>query len=334
MKYCGRGLPIPALSVAVGRPLLFSLFFPLILSGEILRMKRIAFLPSGADLPDTYVVCSETDNDSLNELIFATMTSTPYIQVWMVYEYRPINCYELVFADTGMYPYPPGIKTGNFSPNDVGDIDRDSLTDLLGRNVEQTQNPESSWYNVVTTQESPRYTSYPESLSWWYRYSYNEIQSAPFYFPSDLDQDNRNELLFLAEGIGITHIFESRGNNQNELVWSRFRVGAWAFAFGDFDLDGRKELATANLASLGRVSVYENTGDNQYELVRVDTVRLPNGSDVFSGNDLDSDGKPEFFVGFVQWVGGEIWDFYLYMWEATGNNTYERTFIERVRDVD
>ncbi len=288
-------------------------------------MKRVYFLRSGqytesAGMP----VCFDTDHNGLNEVIFRTGTIYPSDPLrWEVWECRPFNRYELVFADTGAYPYPPKITTGNFRPYDVGDIDRDSLTDLVGPNNDQTQD---SMYNVVTTQESPNYSFYPESLSWWNRFSFNEVQSAPFYFPYDLDQDERRELLFLAEGIGVTHIFENRGNNQNELIWSRFQVGAWSFAFNDFDLDGRKEFVTANLGSLGRVSVYENTGDDQYEMTYQDTVRIANGSDVFSGNDLDGDGKPEFFVGFHSVPSNT---FYLYMWEATGNNTYQRTLVDQ-----
>jgi len=285
----------------------------------------MAFLPAGSMAAGTYPIGVDSDHNGLNEIIFRVSYK------WEIWEHRPINQYKLVYVDTGAYPYPPGIETGNFEPKDVGDIDQDSLTDLLGPNVERAN---GLLYNVVTIQESPNYTSYPESLSWWYRYSNYAVQTAPFYFPPDLDQDGQRELLFLAEGIGVTYIFENRGNNQNELVWSRFREPAWSFAFGDFDLDGRKEFATANLGSLGRVSVYENTGNDQYEMIYQDTVNLPNGSDVFSGNDLDQDGKPEFFVSFARWVGGNIWDFYLYMWEATGNNTYERTFIDRVRDID
>jgi hypothetical protein len=305
--------------------ILFSILL-LITTVQALRMKRIVFLPHG--LAGGYILCADTDHNDSNELIFQTAGG------WDIWEHHPINEYQLVFSDTAIYPYPPGIEPGNFFPYDVGDIDQDSLIDLLGPNIDNPPNPDSTWYNVVTTQESRNYQSYPESLSWWYRYSYNEIQSAPFYFPPDLDQDNLKELLFLAEGIGVTHIFENRSNNQNELVWSRYQVGAWSFAFGDFDLDDRKEFVTANLGSLGRVSVYENTGEDQYEMTYQDTVRLPNGSDVFSGNDLDGDGKPEFFVGFARIVAGSTWDFFLYMWEATGNNTYERTHITTIRAVD
>lgn len=182
---------------------IFALFFILcsfisLLQGQ-LRMKRICFLQSGLYTEATgRIICCDSDHNGLNELIFSTTFST-YVLEWMVWEYRPLNHYELVFADTGAYPYPPGITTGNFRPYDVGDIDRDSLTDLLGPNEERQLNPDSIYY-VVATQESPDYSSYPGTLSWWYRTS-NLMYSYTYYFTPDLDRDGRREILTF-EGMG------------------------------------------------------------------------------------------------------------------------------------
>jgi len=279
-------------------------------------MKRVAFLQSGL-IHEAYgvPVCYDSDHNGLNEVIFRTTSG------WRILEHRPFNRYELVFVDTGgSYP---GIITAKFRPYDVGDIDQDSLTDLLGPNVEKLLNPDSIYY-VVTTQESPNYSSYPESLSWWYRTS-NLMYSYTYYFTPDLDRDGRREILTF-EGWDSSPIvvIENIGNNQNVPVWRRVNYGS-GFAFGDFDQDSLTEFVTASPGSSGRVFVFENIGNDQYEKVFTDTVLIPNGSDVFSGNDLDGDGKPEFFVAFAV-VGAT---FYLYMWEATGNNTYERTLIDQ-----
>jgi len=293
-----------------------------------LMMKRICFLQSGPDDELTNLICYDSNHNGLNELIFEKVLWT-YVSAWIVWEYRPFNRYELVFADTGAYPYPPGIETGNFLPYDVGDIDQDSLTDLLGPNVEKLLNPDSIYY-VVTTQESPNYSSYPESLSWWYRTS-NLMYSYTYYFTPDLDRDGRREILTF-EGWDSSPIvvIENIGNNQNVPVWRRVNYGS-GFAFGDFDQDSLTEFVTASPGSSGRVFVFENIGNDQYEKVFTDTVLIPNGSDVFSGNDLDGDGKPEFFVAFYSYPRST---FYLYMWEATGNNTYQRTFIDQIQDVE
>jgi len=293
-------------------------------------MKRICFLNSGQYTGSSGIpICCDSDHNGLNEIIFKTAIPTR----WEIWEYRPINLYELVFVDYGAYPGPPGITTGNFAPYDVGDIDRDSLIDLVGPNRDVSVN-QDTLYNVVTTQESPNYSYYPASLTWSYRFTYNAAVSNPFYFTPDLDSDNRNEIIFgtSPQRLGIA-IFENIANNQNVLVWNQISY-SWSFAFGDFDSDGHKEFVTAEGSTLGRVYIYENTGDNQYSPVQVDTVRLPNGSDVFSGNDLDGDGRPEFFIAFARYVGGNTWDFFLYMWEAVGNNAYQRTLIDQIRSSD
>ncbi|NPV14865.1 T9SS type A sorting domain-containing protein [candidate division WOR-3 bacterium] len=302
------------------------LLFPSILLAQIglWRIKRTVYLPYG--LGGAYILCADTDHNGFNEIIFRTRF------LWQIYEHFPFNNYQQVYADTGAYPYPPGIETGNFEPYDVGFLDQDGFTDLVGPNI---RNANDSLYNVVTIQESPDSSSYPESLSWWYKITPDlTVLSNPFYITNDLDDDTKKEILAGVPNLQIgAGIWENVANNQNELVWHRASEDGFSFAYGDFDEDGHKEFVTAGLGSLGRVFIYENTGDNQYELVRVDTVRIPNGSDVFSGQDVDGDGKPEFLVGFAWYLGGPF-DFYLYMWEATGNNSYERTLIDRITDVE
>ncbi len=287
------------------------------------RIKRIVLLPSGLYTgSDGIPICCDSDHDGLNEIIFSTAIPTR----WEIWEHHPyiFNQYQLVYADTGAYPYPPGITTGNFRPFDVGDIDNDSLIDLLGPNYERAN--DTTFY-IITTQESPKYHSYPENLSWWFRHSNNFIGEggAGHYFPPDLDNDDRREILKGSSNpqYGLM-IFENIANNNNQLVYTDNTRDGFNFAFGDFDLDGYYELVTATLGTLGIVDIRENIGDNQYQLIWTDTVRLPNGIDVFSGNDLDGDGKPEFFVAFYS---GNT--FYLYMWEATGNNRFERILIDQ-----
>ncbi|MEO0093167.1 MAG: hypothetical protein ABIK67_02780, partial [candidate division WOR-3 bacterium] len=70
-------------------------------------MKRICFLQTGPDDELTNLICYDSNHNGLNELIFEKVLWT-YVSAWMVWEYRPINRYELVFADTGAYPLPPG----------------------------------------------------------------------------------------------------------------------------------------------------------------------------------------------------------------------------------
>jgi len=62
-------------------------------------------------------------------------------------------------------------------------------------------------------------------------------------------------------------------------------------------------------------------------VVYQDTVRQPNGVDAFTTNDIDGDGKPEFYVAYENVPRGKM---YLYMWEMVGDDNYSRTLVDSV----
>lgn len=53
----------------------------------------------------------------------------------------------------------------------------------------------------------------------------------------------------------------------------------------------------------------------------------PNGADVFTTNDIDGDGKPEFYAAFENVPRGKM---YLYMWEMVGDDEYTRMLLDSV----
>ncbi|MFO7675882.1 MAG: hypothetical protein R6X12_06170 [bacterium] len=283
-------------------------------------MKRIALLPAGPIAPSTSrFVCADSDQDGRQEVIFRTGSIRPEdplrVEIW---EYRPVNRFELVFADTGAYPYPPGITTGNLRISDCGDLDADSLFDLTGLNKDKQGD---SLYDITPMHESPTRHQYPESLVWYAR--------TPTGWPrarhtGDLDADGREELMVPSD-IGLL-VYENVGGNQNELVWRLppGSVDGFELAIEDSDGDGYREFLTAGIGN-GVVSLFKCVGDNQYELAWQDTVGLPNGHDVFSGRNFDVEGKPRFFVRFkvTPW---NRW--YLYMWESVGNNRFLRVQVD------
>jgi hypothetical protein len=281
-----------------------------------MSMRRIASIPSGPyGTGYGRLVCCDSDHDSLPELTFATGTIYPYdplrLEVW---EHQGWNRFSLVYADTGAYPEPPGITVGNAIPFAAGDIDGDGLTDIVCINTDERDS--GLFYDIVMTLESPDLHSYPCSLSWYYRYANNEAIPVPTYYPPDLDGDGHREVL-----LSGTWIWENRGNDSNELVWCNHECGFGAF--GDFGGDGRMELAGG-----GPPQVWECTGDDQYVRVYEDTTYLPPMIDVFMTNDIDCDGRPEFYVTRYSYPDSRMW---LHMYEVESGGGLTRTLVDSLR---
>jgi len=250
--------------------------------GDGMSMRRIARLPFGP-LFDP-VVCCDSDHDSLPELIFrAYYTPGPCrMEFW---EHQDWNRFRLVYADTGAYPEPNGITTGNAVPYDAGDVDGDGLTDIVCSNFEFF-NPDSV-RDITMTLESPDSHSYPSLLSWYYPGCMG-VGLPPVYIRHDFEHDGHNVIFSSLEGKYSACIWRNAGNDSNEMVWrdSTHLCGGYV-VFRDFDGSGRSDVACGGF----RAEVWEDTGNCQLELVWEDTFDAGNGPDVWSTSDIDGSGQ-------------------------------------------
>jgi len=287
-------------------------------SDQFLKMKCMTAIPSGRT--NVTMLSGDSDHDSLGELIFKDGNAYRWIDL----ECSPTNCYDTVLADTGPpYPYPPGPQSGSLEPSDIGDIDVDGLTDVLGYVVDGSFGP---WHWDLITEESSTLHSYPDTISWYAAVcSVPCADYPPCYLAGDLNNDGRQRALLYNAYDGFVDIFKNEGDNNNRLVARLPRMQGLGYAFGDFDSDGIREFVTAGLSTASLTYLYKKVGNDTYALVWTDTVNIPNGADVFSG-DVDNDGVPEFFVRFA-WFPTQYADLYLYMYKATGVNQYRRTLI-------
>jgi hypothetical protein len=298
------------------------------------HIRQTAALSSGQSGIGRFV-CGDSDHDSLPDFSFRQCADSGYVSTWQIWESRLWNRYVLVQSDTcigrvGGIP-PPGMHKGLLATQDMGDADGDGLSEILGANIrffgDSASGQIDSLWSFLCIYESHSPDTYPDTLVWSYLYS-REGWSPAAWYPGDMDRDGHREILF-NDGFR-TCIFENRGDNRYDLVFTTtplFFVGA-DYAFGDFDQDSARDFAFMPIWS-HYLYVYECTGDDQYALV--DSVYSPyhNGSDdVFPGDDLDRDGKPEFFVVYNQLSPTSI--FYVYMYEVTGNNTYEGKQIDSI----
>lgn len=306
------------------------------LSQASLSLKRVALVSSGNDGFGA-VVCADADHDGQAEFSFERATPGQMMWRWETWEQQPVNRYELVKADTCIgNPYPPpGMHKGLLLPCDIGDVDDDGLIEVLGPNAEYfyTGSHWDSTRYYLCSYESADSNSYPDTLTWSYFYGTNNtVAPQPFvWLPGDLDRDGRKEIVFSDARYGQTHVFENRGNNQNELVYlTPAPYAGIDYAFGDFDRDGLREFVTFDATDHRYVWVYECAGDDSFALTWSQPRTFTGGYDIWSGNDLDRDGWPEFFINY--WMYSSRL-FYLCMYEATGNNTYVETLLDTVRHV-
>ncbi len=294
-------------------------------------IKQVAEIESGM-VGFGSAVCGDTDHDSLPEIAFWQRSP----RRWQTWEYRHLNQYELIKSETCLgdpYP-PPGMSKGTFFPCDIGDIDNDGLVEILGVNSEWFYSETGCLHCLydsvrehLCVYESPQPDLHPDTLVWTYHYGTQVTISPHAWFPGDLDRDGHKEILFT--DCGWTYIFENRGDNQNELVYTTpFQHFGYDYAFGDFDQDGAQEFVYSDIHWNGHVYVYECAGNDQYVLTDSVLHYWPNGHDVFSGNDLDQDGKPEFFVVYQRINPYSC--FFIFMYEAVGNNEYEGILVDSI----
>lgn len=91
------------------------------------------------------------------------------------------------------------------------------------------------------------------------------------------------------------------------------------FAIGDFDQDGKTEFFAGGVS--GNVIAFKNCGNNCYQQIWEGTVQTNNAYLLSSTDDIDSNGKPEVWIGGYHFQDGEAIT-RLTIFEASSNNNY------------
>jgi hypothetical protein len=145
----------------------------------------------------------------------------------------------------------------------------------------------------------------------------------------DQDKDGKVEIIALEKRHdlplnGKLHVFENNGDNTYEEVWNNGNafngIEPSALFLGDADDDGKHEIIVGTgwgFANMGKIYVFENTGDDTYENVWNSGSFLSDSVMPGAVGDLDEDGKREIIVG-----SGDL-DSQVHVFENTGDNSYE-----------
>jgi hypothetical protein len=137
----------------------------------------------------------------------------------------------------------------------------------------------------------------------------------------DFDKDGYTDLLFSRASTPYVYIFEYNPviNNFDSVYRFEAMDGKGGFSVGDFDLDGKTDIVFGTVN--GSVYVIENTGDNQYTNSWQGSVESNNAYIHTWTNDIDKNGKPEFWVladAFYNGVGTTR----ITIFETDGDNSY------------
>jgi len=233
-------------------------------------------------------------------------------------EQEPVTIYELNESETFEFAYQYDSVLISWN---IYDVDNDAMEDVhLGMGGTWGVEPDQRFFSKLTdtslaTQLNFTFIPYDSS------YQMNDITLGNF------DGDQYTDLLF-AKGAGgrDVHIFEYNPIlNTFDSVY-RFAVyedppnANSGFSVGDFDLDGKTDMVFGT--GKGAVYVMENEGDNQYTNSWLGSVESNHAYVHAWTNDIDRNGKPEFWVLADAYYGG-IGTTRITIFETNGDNSYQ-----------
>jgi hypothetical protein len=139
----------------------------------------------------------------------------------------------------------------------------------------------------------------------------------------DFDSNGETDLLFY-DFTGRSVIiceYDANINNFNLVKEFHYSTGFYSgFATGDFDMDGKTDFVYGGID--GEVFVVEAEGEHSYTQVWESEVEISNAYWQIFTNDIDGNGKPEFWVASTTYYG--FIDVTRYTcFEYTGDNEYQ-----------
>ncbi len=222
------------------------------------------------------------------------------------------------FQQRYLYPFADSATT----PTGVTDVDGDGRPEL---NISRGQ----TFYNYKSL--------HPDSLPTHINFKHVMWQISGIVGSElfgDFDGDSLTDVYYMGDDTldpwgNKLYIAEYDPSVNNFVQKYRFAPPDWdvgGSAAGDFDADGFTEIVAGNIH--GNVYVMENRGDDAYVNSFTTSVNVSNAYLIAATNDIDKNGKTEFFVGASSYWSG-VSGTQVFWFEADGDDSYEvkRTFF-------
>ncbi|MGD2086187.1 MAG: VCBS repeat-containing protein [Candidatus Aminicenantes bacterium] len=272
---------------------------------------------SGGTIPDRVfdAAVGDTDDDGKPEIIVSTNPTSRNAAVY-VFENDGDDSYQLVW-DSGT------MMTMSLCYIETGDQDRDGKMEIIA--VESGTVP--PFNGRVHVYENNGDNSYQEV--WNNGNDFSGIEPTALFL-GDSDNDGKHEIIV---GTGYhcgdrkIYVYENTGDDDYQEVWNSGNTlsdTVMEGAVGDTDGDGKKEIIVGSGGIDPQVHVFENTGDNSYQLVwdSGGTFSRP----VFASiGDQDADGKMEIIAAGRK-------NHIIHIFENTGDNAYTDVWHSSIFD--
>jgi hypothetical protein len=227
---------------------------------------------------------------------------------------EPIKIYELdsAYKFNYKYSYPDTVKIvkGIYDSNNDG-VNQLYLSSKFGNGI---------------VYKSPNNNSFPTNVDFvFFRYpSWGQMNDPTF---GDFDKNGKTDLVFYEFRKQKSYVFEYNNviNNFDSIAsLPPDSVYCAGYAVGDFDLDGKIEIVYGNV--YGKVFLVEADSHHIYSHTWSDTVDTYNAYMQMATNDLDKNGKPEFWVGGAAFYDPNPPITRFTCFEATGDNKYKEVY--------
>lgn len=227
-----------------------------------------------------------------------------YGGIWINYPFQS-NVVILEQNNNGIFNTVYTYDSSSIGVSAIGDVNSDGIKEVYLKTIDTLN---GIFYKADSIGAFP--TTYDFIF-----YYYTETQINEMTF-GDFDKNGVTDCAFQDGAIFIS-TYDSSINNFYELDQFNFNNSAAGFAIGDFDEDKKTDL----VLGVGSQNVYviEAEDTNLYSIVWRGQAPSFNPWMLTSTNDIDDNGKPEFWVGGMSFTYGTS-TFWCY--ESDGDNSY------------